>query len=553
MERVVRILSAPNFLSFILLTKFFQIPILNAFPPTKFYFSIFPYICLGWSLFILVIDFCKDRNLWKNTGTTFLVLFLISYGITCVLNFKYAFSDNVQLIFWMMLQYIIIYGCGRIQDHICYKKVMERLAKQFIAVTIFIALCSFVFFFLGIGAEIIVDGEPLRVGFRSRRLFGIYSSPNYGALYSVLSIVASSYFIARSMAWSKKIIYLFAALIEYYYLILSVSVSAQISLFIGIFLIVFGAIYSAFFQKHTVFKICVSTASAVVCAVLIVILITPIQNLSITIVKNLNTMPVVQTMQKGVQDGLEIFLNNIADEDNAIVAENQENSSSTVQDQGVSDLDEQQSEVISDTTSAQASQSENEKDVINFVEVDDDDLSLERGDFPEELPLDRRISHDRIPIWRDAVTLLFPQKPLFGVGALGYLEMTEEFFPDSFIAQYDKYSMHNDFVTLLVCCGLVGTMFMGCFIMLCVVKVIKYLNNYRKELIALKKIWYPLIVIVILAVSMLYSDAVLVNCATQSVVFWICLGYVMLIIDKEPKSKVFDIIDKIAHVVRRNG
>lgn len=504
LEKLKELLSARNFALFVLIVKMFQIPLLWIWKPTIILFSIFPYICVAWFLIILSIDFFGERNLIKNTGIFWIILFLISYVITSCLNYKYNFADNIQLVFWMAIQYIVIFGCERGRDFSYNKRTIELAAKVFSFITIAMMLISLLFFFIGIGGEVMVAGNAMRFGLRNNRLFGVFASPNYASLFSVITIVALFYMFSNAKRVLSKAAYILLMLLAYFYLTLTVSNTGKIAFLIAFTLLCFGVFYSRILAKFKR-KILLSILSSVIIAVIAVIPFSNIQNTAASAAKITNSTNIAQHLK-------------------------------TVTEKTIGSISANSNSDNTDTNS----------NVISFNEIDEEEISFDRNDFSSELSLGRRLTHDRLPIWQDAIKLLLPRNPAFGVSALGYMSRINEEYPESFISQYNKYSMHNDFVTLLACCGIVGAAIMLVFMFIIIKKIFRYLIDNKDSIYELKKIWYPLIVIIVCAASMIYSDAVLVNTTIESTAFWICLGYIVSIVDPNPKSNIFlRIIDNI--------
>lgn len=502
METVKKIFSARNFIIFILIIKLLQIPLLVTFKPMAMLFSAFPYICVIWTLAVLVIDFADKKMFLKNTGVFWIILFLISYLITSIMNYRYSFADNIQLIFWMFLQYIIIYCCTREKNYSYNKTTIEAAAKVFVVIVITMIVLSFIMFFLGIGGEIIVDGLPMRFGLRSRRLFGVFASPNYSALFAVFTIVILTYFFCKTKNILNRILCIIAALLCYFHIIFTVSTTGKIVFLCASALLSFGFIYYNI-EKIKAYKIILSVIASLVVSVILVLPFGRIQTVAAESTKAVYSSDFVQPLKKSVEKALS---------------------------------------AISSSSGATGGDIDN----LYFDDIQNEDFSFVREDFDDNMSFLRRVTHDRYPIWEDAIKLLFPSNPLFGVSALGYMDRINEEYPNSFISEYNKYSLHNDFVTLLVCCGIIGFAIMICFIATVISKVIKYLlkNKYSKE--KLKIIWYPLVIVIISAISMFYSDAVIVNITIQSVVFWICMAYLMFLVDEEPKNNIFSrILGKI--------
>lgn len=428
--------------------------------PLRPVYQVFPYIVLAFFAAMFLKDFFNGRYMWKSYKMGLLVLFLIIYFISSCINYKYSFVDNIQLIFWMCVQFFAVYYYDKRKEKAYHIRTLEIVAKFFIGFTFVAALASLITYFCGINGILDYGYIEFRYGFRNNRLFGVHGSPNYGALFSVVSIIFSAYFWRKSKKKREKIFLVCNAVFEYLYIVLSGSRTGQITLFLGVLLCAFALLQFGKRETNLMRTFRNIVFSIVIPAVLLI------------------SYPIVQTTCSSVKS---LFI------------------------------------------------------VENTVE-EEEPFEKEEESF-ERLDIEDDVTNQRADIWKDAVNLIWENGKIFGKTNLGYFPYLEENYPDSFIVEFDKVSLHNDWITLLAASGIAGLGVMLIFCIFVAVRIIKYIFKYRINKEKLSEIWFPLTVLLCFLASTLISDAVFLVITTESIIFWLLLGFVMYIIDLD-KGKI---------------
>lgn len=429
--------------------------------PFRPIYQIFPYIVFAFFVVIFSKDFFNGRNMWKSYKMSLLIVFLIIYFISSCINYKFSFVDNVQLIFWMCVQFFAVYYLDKRKGKKYHIRTLEIVAKFFIGFTFVVAIASLITYFCNIDGILDYGYIEFRYGFRNNRLFGVHGSPNYGALFSVVSIIFSAFFWRKSKRIREKIFLCCNFIFEYLYIVLSGSRTGQVTLFIGVLLCVFAALQFGerdISLKRSFRNILIS----IICPVVLII-----------------SYSVVQTTCSSVRS------------------------------------------IISEDISIGEEQTEEEEEEESFKRLDiEDDVTNQRAD-----------------IWEDAVNLVWKNGKIFGKTNLGYFSYLEENYPDSFIVEYDKVSLHNDWITLLASSGIAGLTVMLIFCIFVVARIVRYIFRYWFNKEKLMEIWMPITILSCFSVTTLISDAVFLVITTESILFWLLLGFVMYIIDLD-KGKI---------------
>lgn len=164
-----------------------------------------------------------------------LILFIVSFGISSLVNIQYGFIENIKWIIWTTFQMFLLYvkkQDGNIQN---YQKEFSILSKIIIGYSFFASVVSFVLLFMGYSKTWISEttGQRMIMGFVWGRLWGIYTDPNYGAVISVISIILSLYFIykSRNKVW---IFYIANIVCQFIYIVFSDSRTGKVTLIVSI-------------------------------------------------------------------------------------------------------------------------------------------------------------------------------------------------------------------------------------------------------------------------------------------------------------------------------
>ena len=157
--------------------------ILWFFPLLGWIVNPFSKICFIWGAGLIVWDFIVERRSFQASYWFILVLLLISYGITILMNIQNSFYDGVKNEVYAGIFLLLLYvhnGNGIIPN---IKKYILRLNRIIIAIVFGAVFVSLLMFFLQIGFEFRQGETILRQGFLENRLFGVYTSPNTGRFF----------------------------------------------------------------------------------------------------------------------------------------------------------------------------------------------------------------------------------------------------------------------------------------------------------------------------------------------------------------------------------
>ncbi len=430
-------------------------------------FPIITYIIVGWA-FLLCFQY--SNKIWSNIKKYYLLLFIFlgGYFITCLLNYNYMLIDNVQLIVWEFVQFFIL-TCYRTDDA-NNKKEIESLMRLFIIYTFIFSFCSLLMFWLNINgiAKDYISGEEFRYGYRNGRLFGMYGSPNYGALFSVISIVFSNFFKSKNL---KKYFYKLNIIIQILYLIMSSSRTGIVAFIIGF---IMQSVWNYCKQKENI--TCKSLINGVIIGLfkcmLVILLFEPIKNVNISLCNKY-----IAYQQSAKYMGID----KPTQSNNAVGSSHKNNVMFNAK-----------------------PKIQNSRDDISNLDI----------------------SNGRFLIWKNALDTFFISKPIFGVTQLGYMKYGKKHFPSSYIITNNKFSLHNDFITILTCSGLMGFVWCGTFFLIYFYKIIPYCIKIlcEKE----KKIleWTVCTTIIVCFATMFFSDAIILNITTESLLFWSLTGYI---------------------------
>lgn len=101
---------------------------------------------------------------------------------------------NAKALVWMAFQYFILYTYDTTSDGTAEKKEFYIISHFFMAYTFLAVAAGTVMLFADYYSYTEVNGVVVILGFLWNRLWGVYSDPNYGAVFSAITIIMSLYF-----------------------------------------------------------------------------------------------------------------------------------------------------------------------------------------------------------------------------------------------------------------------------------------------------------------------------------------------------------------------
>lgn len=187
----------------------------------------------------------------KTPYLLLLILFCISFCISIAVNWKYGTAvADLKWVVWTGFLFFLLYACDTTRDRMEYKKEFTILANIIVVISVLNAAAS-LYLMTNLYHNLwhTARGEALIAGFQWGRLWGVYTDPNYGAVFSTIAVLLSAYFVKTGKRmW--RLLYLAAIVMDYIYILFSDSRTAEVCMCIGagIFLLFL------FFQKQANWK-----------------------------------------------------------------------------------------------------------------------------------------------------------------------------------------------------------------------------------------------------------------------------------------------------------
>ena len=188
-------------------------------------------------LFVFMMDCLTKRIFLQNRNKIWLILFLLSTAISCLLNLKYGFVGNLRNLVWLIISFFVVFPIDSFKNKEEILKEMDAVGV-FLTITWFFGIVISLFMFLfQIGYYVhIPPNSYARQGFVEGRLFGIFEDPNFAALISVFTILFSLRFFKKSCKLSLKIFWVSNIILQFFYVVLSGSRTVQLAFILMIFI-----------------------------------------------------------------------------------------------------------------------------------------------------------------------------------------------------------------------------------------------------------------------------------------------------------------------------
>ena len=183
---------------------------------------------------IVCLDIFTKRIFLKQKNIIWLIIFWFACLISSIINIRYGFIGNVRNLVWLCISFFLLYPIDQERSSSEIKKEIKYVSN-FLIVVWFIACCiSFFMFLMQIGFYVDIFPDSFaRMGFIECRLFGVFEDPNYAAVVAFIVIIFSLFNIKTNSKIFLKIFYAINILINFFYIILSGSRTAEVSAFVA--------------------------------------------------------------------------------------------------------------------------------------------------------------------------------------------------------------------------------------------------------------------------------------------------------------------------------
>ena len=161
------------------------------------------YAVAAFGLLVLAARVLECRRFRDMPLLPWLALFAASFVVSAAFSARYGIMENVQGLIWLTLEFFCLYACDVRQPARTLRRDLAMFAAVFVGYT---CIASLVGVYMGLANY--QDGFEVRymvrnlLGIFQGRLYGLYSDPNYGAVYGLVSIMFGwwLFFMKRSKA-----------------------------------------------------------------------------------------------------------------------------------------------------------------------------------------------------------------------------------------------------------------------------------------------------------------------------------------------------------------
>lgn len=219
-----------------------------------------------WGIILILYHYIYKENYKNIKECKYIIIFFILSIISILLNFydfKTLYKQASELVNLIII--LFLFFCQPIKNK--YENNYMNIVFSFIIVVTFITtICSLYYFFKN---EIVVLDSSWTWGaiygynFNENRLWGIYTDPNIGAVIAVISLFLSFYFILKKENCFYKIVLIINIIIQFLFIVLTMSRTAKYGLYISICMYLFMYIFKckSFNKKTTKFIVCLFSIS----------------------------------------------------------------------------------------------------------------------------------------------------------------------------------------------------------------------------------------------------------------------------------------------------
>lgn len=198
-------------------------------------------VSLVLGMVLILIRVIRIRKYAKMPCVILMVLFCLSFLFTTVMNRQYGITENGKWVIWTGIQFFALYVCDVERDPAKYRREFRILSHIMIVSSSLAALAGIVQLFqVYSGTVVTSEGEEIITGYMWGRLWGVYTDPNYGAVFSVIAITLSLLFFFLKKG-PVKVAYVLSIILNFVYFVFSDSRTGEIAFVvsIGFFLFIY--------------------------------------------------------------------------------------------------------------------------------------------------------------------------------------------------------------------------------------------------------------------------------------------------------------------------
>lgn len=200
---------------------------------------------------IILIDFFTKRIFCRQKNIIWFLFFLTACLISSVINAKYGILGNIRNLVWLAISFLLLYPIDSKRSAENVKNEIKFVSNILILVWFIACSVSLGMFLLQVGFYVdIYPASFARLGFIEGRLFGIFEDPNYAAVVALVVILFSIFNVKNSSKKFLKILYFLNVVVNFCYVVLSGSRTAEVSAIIVMFLSAYFVLLQKFKDKE---------------------------------------------------------------------------------------------------------------------------------------------------------------------------------------------------------------------------------------------------------------------------------------------------------------
>lgn len=182
---------------------------------------------------VLLFRLVHFKQYTKTRGIIWLVLFCGSYCLSALLTRAFGLTENIQAMVWMVIQFFIVYTYDNERPIEKDKKEIRVIGWFFLAYTCLMAVAAIIMLIVDYNNYREVGDTAVISGFLWNRLWGLYTDPNYGAVFSIISIVLSVMFY-KGAKKGVKVFLIVNCVFEFLYITFSDSRTGMVALLVTV-------------------------------------------------------------------------------------------------------------------------------------------------------------------------------------------------------------------------------------------------------------------------------------------------------------------------------
>lgn len=241
--KVLRKMKAAFFNIFVykVVLMFFLIPTLLV-PMVQYNYKLL-FVMMAWGAILCLYDLFHERKFMKAQGMLWLLLFLISFAVSIILNFQNSFNLNFSSWAYTVIALLLLYPDHTGNDKEKVLKELTVINYIFLWMTTVLSTLSFVMFAVRYSKLVEYGDQVYVIGWGNSRLFGLYWNTGFMITAIGLAVLVIQWLVLRArkipLRKRHKAFFIYTAIINFFCMCLENAKGAFLSLAAFLFVFVF--------------------------------------------------------------------------------------------------------------------------------------------------------------------------------------------------------------------------------------------------------------------------------------------------------------------------